>query len=250
MDVVTAGGRWALLLGIAGAVLRLARAGQHAHAGPSAGMSAFGETVYLDARVGAAQRAAMKEVLDRFRQAEFDAEWDEMRARLGDDACSGRLERSDRQHRTDALAVIFTRAASARSRCQDTRTDRQHHHRRGRLRSPTGRDGRRHDVVFDAADLAHRRCRTTSGVPIDPADAVAASLVGHVRRVVLDGDGRCLWAGLPAPPMSRRPQHRMDRRWGHRPTKRWTPVPAAQPVQITRLPLLARPHRRLAHRPP
>ena len=78
---------------------------------------------------------------------------------------------------------------------------------------------------FDAADLAHQRCRTTNGVPLDPADAVAASLVGRVRRVLLgadgviidlgrrsrtftgsardaallqaalDGDGRCLWPG-------------------------------------------------------
>ena len=42
---------------------------------------------------------------------------------------------------------------------------------------------------FDAADLAHQRCRTTSGVPVDPADAVAASLIGRVRRVLLDADG-------------------------------------------------------------
>jgi hypothetical protein len=78
---------------------------------------------------------------------------------------------------------------------------------------------------FDASDLAHQRCRTTNGVPIDPADAVTASVIGRVRRVligpdgviidlgrrsrtftgsardaallqaVLDGDGRCLWPG-------------------------------------------------------
>lgn len=32
-------------------------------------------------------------------------------------------------------------------------------------------------------------CRTTSGTPIDPFDAVIASLTGHVRRVVIGGDG-------------------------------------------------------------
>ncbi len=42
---------------------------------------------------------------------------------------------------------------------------------------------------FDASDLAHQRCRTTNGVAVDPADAVAASLIGRVRRVLLDADG-------------------------------------------------------------
>lgn len=44
-------------------------------------------------------------------KAEFDAEWDELRARLGDDACPGLLERSERQRRADALVAIFQAAA-------------------------------------------------------------------------------------------------------------------------------------------
>ena len=80
-------------------------------------------------------------------------------------------------------------------------------------------------VRFDPADLARQRCCTTTGIPIDPADAVAASLVGQSAgssstatggsstsataaasspaapatpprcRPPLDGDGRCLWPG-------------------------------------------------------
>jgi hypothetical protein len=50
-------------------------------------------------------------------------------------------------------------------------------------------------VQFDPSDVDRQRCRTTSGVPVDPADAVAASLLGHVRRVVLDADGRIIDLG-------------------------------------------------------
>ena len=59
------------------------RAHEEAHASRSARMVLVGDTGYLDARVGAAQFAAMSEVFDRFAQAEFDAEWDELKARVG-----------------------------------------------------------------------------------------------------------------------------------------------------------------------
>ena len=90
-----------------------------AHAGRSATMGLIGDTGYLDARVGAAQYAAMKEVFDQFAQAEFEAEWDELRARLGDDACPGMLERTEAQRRADALAAIFQRAAAADPAAKD-----------------------------------------------------------------------------------------------------------------------------------
>ena len=237
-------------------------------------------TGYLDARVGAAQYAAMKDVFDRFAQAEFEAEWDELRARVGDDACPGMLERTESQRRADALAAIFHRAAAADPAAQRPRTRRQHRHRPGRLRNPAHRHGRRRQPSFDATDLAHQRCRTTNGIPIDPADAVAASLrgtgpAGGDRR--RRGDHRprpprpsvhrlgprrgptpsrprqrrpMSVARLRAPPMSNRPHPRMGPRRTHRRTQRRTPLPPPQPLENPRLPNLARPHRRLAHPPP
>jgi hypothetical protein len=86
---------------------------EHAHAGRSACLAHVGSTTYLDVRVGSAQGAAMREVFDQFVQAEFAAEWDELRARLGDDACPGRLGRSEAQRRADAIAAIFQAAATA-----------------------------------------------------------------------------------------------------------------------------------------
>ena len=165
------------------------RAHEDAHAGRSARMVLVGETGYLDARVGAVQFAAMSEVFDRFAQAEFDAEWDELKARLGDDACPAMLERSEAQRRADALAAIFERAASvdpaARSPEPVVNIVVDQAVYEAQLAAMVG-DRR---AVFDASDLAHQRCCTTGGVPVDPADAVVASIIGQVRRVVIDGDG-------------------------------------------------------------
>jgi hypothetical protein len=65
------------------------RDGEAAHAGRRARMVIVGDDGYLDARMGAVQFAQMKEVFDRFTQAEFDAEWDQLRDEHGDDACPG-----------------------------------------------------------------------------------------------------------------------------------------------------------------
>ncbi|MEZ5219018.1 MAG: HNH endonuclease signature motif containing protein [Ilumatobacteraceae bacterium] len=39
---------------------------------------------------------------------------------------------------------------------------------------------------FDPCDYARRRCETLHGVPLAPSDAVAAMLVGSVRRILVD----------------------------------------------------------------
>ena len=40
----------------------------------------------------------------------------------------------------------------------------------------------------DSNDFS-RRCETVAGVPVDPFTALAAALVGHVRRVVMNAQG-------------------------------------------------------------
>jgi hypothetical protein len=174
-----------------------------AHAGRSARMALIGDEGYLDARMGAAQFAQMKEVFDRFSQAEFEAEWDQLRARHGDNACPAMLERTDAQRRADALAAIFQRAAAMSPGAKDAEPvvniviDQAVYE--AELAAMVS--GRR--VRFDAGDLDRQRCRTTTGVALDPADVVAASIVGHVRRVVLDGDGRIVDLGRRSRTFSR-----------------------------------------------
>jgi Domain of unknown function (DUF222) len=196
-----------------------------AHAGRTARMGLVGDTGYLDARFGAAQYAAMNEILDQFAQAEFAAEWDELRARVGDDACPGLLERTEPQRRADALLALFLRAASTDPAAKDPEPVVNIVIDQAVYETQLAAIATGDQPSFEATDLAHQRCRTTNGVPVDPADAVAASLVGHVRRVLLgpdgviidlgrrartftgsardaallqaalDGDGRCLWPG-------------------------------------------------------
>src|SRR5690606_23035026 len=45
---------------------------------------------------------------------------------------------------------------------------------------------------FDITSLRWRMCMTTTGIALDPTAAVAAALVGHVRRVVVNGEGRII----------------------------------------------------------
>jgi hypothetical protein len=225
------------------------RAYEAAHAGRTARMALVGETGSLDARVGAAQFAAMSEVFDRFAQAEFEAEWDELRAAHGDAACPGMLARTEAQRRADALAAIFDRAASVDPAAKSPEpvvnivVDQAVYE--AQLSAMVGE----RCAVFDASDLAHQRCLTTGGVPVDPADAVVASIIGQVRRVLIDrrGDHRprtpipgvCRLrqgrrpvargfrrrramsvAGLRATTMPGRPHPRVAPRWGHRAAQR------------------------------
>ena len=44
------------------------------------------------------------------------------------------------------------------------------------------------DGVVDPG-LGHHRCETTAGAPVHPDDVLAATIHGHIRRVVLDGVG-------------------------------------------------------------
>ena len=63
---------------------------------------------------GVAQGATMRNILERFCEAEFHADWDEARARFGDDQTitPSDLARTARQRRLDALHAIFLAAAA------------------------------------------------------------------------------------------------------------------------------------------
>ena len=50
-------------------------------------------------------------------------------------------------------------------------------------------------VAPQAGDLLRRRCETDRGVPITPAEALAAAIAGQVRRIVVDSTGATLAMG-------------------------------------------------------
>src|SRR5690606_9650673 len=67
----------------------------------------------LSGRFGALQGAAMREIFERFVDAELHADWADARAKLGDTATAADLARSPAQRNADALFAIFRRAAAA-----------------------------------------------------------------------------------------------------------------------------------------
>lgn len=161
---------------------------ERAHAGRDAHVSVVGERVYVDACGGVAAGATLEEVFAHFCDAEFAADWEAGIARWGDSMAPALLERTDRQRRFDALTAIFDAAAASGKVASfdplvnivvDQATF-EHH-----LARLAGAEVE----PLDPATVDDRRCETSSGHQLDPADMLAAALCGHVRRVVLDSTG-------------------------------------------------------------
>ncbi len=190
-DFVAALRQWEALADADGADQGSERA--HERRTASVQRSAIDGSFRLEADHGALQGAAMAEIFERFETAELHADWAAARAEHGDDARVEHLARTPAQRRADTLFEIFRRAASANGASprplvnivvdQQTFED--------ELRRACG-------VPVEVDPNAHlddRRCHTLAGTQLRPAEAVAAALVGHVRRVVLDGAGTVIDLG-------------------------------------------------------
>ncbi len=157
--------------------------------------SAINGSWSLEGSFGALQGAAMAEIFEQFERAELLADWTEARERLGDGAMIGDLARTSAQRRADTLFAIFRRAASvpAGSRAPeplvDIVIDQQTFEEQ--LRRAAGEE-----VNVDPNEgLDGRRCHTVEGTGLRPADVLAAALLGHVRRVVVDRAGAVIDLG-------------------------------------------------------
>lgn len=186
--------------------------------------------------------ACMAEVLAAYEHAEWLADRDAALAEHGPGATPDQFPRTPAQRRADAMFEIFRRAAAVPGDAPspdplvsiviDQET----------LETELARVAGA-PVEHDLARLDERICRTTSGHPIHPSDAVAALLVGHVRRVVIDaasnvidlgrrrrcftgssrdaallqtairarGGTRCFWADCNSPPQWMQVDH--DQTW-------------------------------------
>ena len=144
---------------------------------------------------GAAQGAAIGEIFERFVRLETDADWEKARAEHGEGASVEHLPRTDRQRRADALWNVFVTAAATPPGAQRpeplvniiiTQTEFEAAMARG-----TGEKTCTESPITDSGPVDHRnrRCSTLEGHAVDPADAFAAAISGHVRRVVLNAQG-------------------------------------------------------------
>ncbi|MGK2929288.1 MAG: DUF222 domain-containing protein [Acidimicrobiales bacterium] len=149
----------------------------------------------LDGQFGALQGATLAEVVDHYEQAEFEADWAWARQRYGDNARGADLPRTSEQRRADALVAMATAAASAPA---DGRRPEPSVHIvidqktfEAELRRACGEETDSDPNI----DVDGRVCHTINGTPLHPTDALAAAMVGFVRRVVVDSSGTVIDLG-------------------------------------------------------
>jgi Domain of unknown function (DUF222) len=138
----------------------------------------------LQGSFGALQGATIRELHGRFVNAERLADWEQARAIHGDQTNSSHLARTEAQRRADAFEAALLQASG-------TSPD-------SNLPEPSVNITMSPDMFeyglatltdteptpFDLRNYRNIQCETFGGTQLDPADAVAAAIKGHVRRVV------------------------------------------------------------------
>jgi len=163
------------------------RSHETVHDDRDATVTAAGTATYVDARLGNTQGALITEVFERFVQAELARDLAERDA-LGLSPTS--LARSSKQRRADALYAVFASAASQFAAAPEPLVNIVIDHRTyERTLAAMDTGGRLGSLIEPGDNLLDARCETTAGVLLDPVDVVATSLVGYVRRVVVNTAG-------------------------------------------------------------
>ena len=158
-----------------------------------AGVSFVGARSYLDAQGPSYDGVLLAEVLDHFTDHEYKTEWDILAKLHGDAMCPALMERTHAQRSYDALQRIVALAAGSTEAgpaiTVDIVVDRATFEHE--LDKATGGD----PDPIPPWHAPNRRCEDSKGRVIDPRVVVGASLVGHVRRIVMSADGVVLDMG-------------------------------------------------------
>ncbi len=157
------------------------------HEGRDFHVSTAGTATYVDGRFGNAQGALIAEVFERFVQDELRKDLS-LRDALGDPPTV--LARTSKQRRADAAYAIFAAAARqfppAPEPLVSILIDQATYER---TLEALEKGEKLPSLVRPGDNLLDKRCETTAGVHLDPVDVVGASLVGRVRRVVMNAAG-------------------------------------------------------------
>ncbi len=145
----------------------------------------------LEAEMAALQGAEMDRILEEFIEAEWQIDWAATVAEWGDDACIEKMPRTPAQRRCDALHRIFRQAVGLRlgetTAAIETNIVLDQATWERSLTRLAGADVEPMGGAEAAEHLDNgHRCATIDGVPVEPVEAAAHSLVGALRRVVLD----------------------------------------------------------------
>jgi hypothetical protein len=149
----------------------------------------------ISAECGVLQGTAIREMWQRFYDAEYATDWQSARCEHGGRMAASMLPRTPAQRRFDAFFAMLEAGATNTTDTAlpdpvvnvivDLDTFEQY------LQAELG--GPR--PVIDPAGILDRRCETVDGIAVDPRDVVALAVVGQVRRIVLDASGVIVNAG-------------------------------------------------------
>jgi hypothetical protein len=146
-----------------------------------------GERSFLDAQGPAYDGVIFEEVLAHFIDVEWRTEWELLAQVHGDQMHAGLMERTHSQRSFDALQRVFAAAAGSTQAgpavTVDIVIDQATYE--NQLETMLGGD----PTPIPPSHAPHRRCEDAKGRVVDPRAAVAASLVGQVRRLVVAADG-------------------------------------------------------------
>lgn len=133
--------------------------------------------------------AEFMEILGWYVEAEWETDWAEARARVGAEATTADLQRTEPQRRADALLAMARAAASARPGRRPSAIT------VNVLIDETTLEARLRGEQRDPADYRTIVCRTQSGRRLHPDDVVNAALVERVRRAVYDSSSTVIDLG-------------------------------------------------------
>ncbi len=195
---------------------------------------------HLSGQGGAVDTAELLEIWEQFAHAERMLDVDQATAQLKaqGDTGSAALPRTEGQRKWDSLVTIFRTAASRpadstlpESTLNIVMDETTFHDALAELEMAPARS-------TPAMPFRFRRSETTSGILVDPVQALQATIWGHVRRVVIDSAGnvvdlgrrrrlftgaireavmlhspRCIWPGCTTPAGRCDADHHHD--WQH-----------------------------------
>ncbi|HSM65302.1 MAG TPA: HNH endonuclease signature motif containing protein, partial [Ilumatobacteraceae bacterium] len=154
------------------------------------------ESWALTGSLAALQGASFAEIYERFVDAEYRVDLAEARARLGrDEVGPDELDRTPAQRRADALVAMAHRAATAPPEGRRPEPLVNIVIDQASFESELARLAGADTPAPDTIDPTGRVCRTLSGHHLHPGDAVAAAVIGHVRRVVVNAEGTVIDLG-------------------------------------------------------
>ncbi len=150
---------------------------------------------WLDGNWGSLEGACLAEILARQEAVEWEADRAHAQAIHGPDATPDQFPRTPAQRRADAILAIFRRADAQAADAQPAEPLVNIVIDEETFETELARAAGDPDAAHDPERIDERVCRTTTGHRLHPADALAALLIGYVRRVVVDANSNVIDLG-------------------------------------------------------